>query len=112
MSAVVTCKTEEDPFKNEGARVFIKDLPFSVYADFYDAQGQFNQQSGVFRRSRAANSEVSDGILPKFKFIRAFIVGLVLARMETIHPKMKLLEWSQHFCHYKSMGFFQTLKGS
>ena len=47
MGAVVTCKTEEDPFKNEGARVFIKDLPFSVYADFYDAQRQLNQQSGV-----------------------------------------------------------------
>ena len=46
MGAVVICKTEEDPFKNEGARVFIKDLPLSVYADFYDDQGQLNQQSG------------------------------------------------------------------
>ena len=24
---IVTCKTEEDPFKNEGARVVTKDLP-------------------------------------------------------------------------------------
>ena len=40
MGALVTCKTEEDPFKNEGARVVIKDLPFLVHAVFYDAQGQ------------------------------------------------------------------------
>ena len=27
MCVLVTCKTEEDTFKNEGARVVIKDLP-------------------------------------------------------------------------------------
>ena len=27
MGVLVTYKTEEDPFKNEGARVVIKDLP-------------------------------------------------------------------------------------
>ena len=32
--------------------------------------------------SRAANSEVSDGILSKFKLIRAFIVGLVICKNE------------------------------
>ena len=26
MGVLVTCKNEEDPFKNEGARVFITDL--------------------------------------------------------------------------------------
>ena len=32
----------------------------------------------IFKCSRAANSEVrSDGILPKFQLIRAFMVGLV-----------------------------------
>ena len=30
----------------------------------------------------AANSEVSDGILPKFKRIRAFIAGLVICKNE------------------------------
>ena len=35
-----------------------------------------------FGRSRAANSEVSDGILPKFKLIRAFIVVLVTCKNE------------------------------
>ena len=31
----VTCKYEEDPFKNEAARVVTKDLPLLVYADFF-----------------------------------------------------------------------------
>ena len=35
-----------------------------------------------FRRSRAANSEVSGGILPIFKFIQAFIVVLVTCKNE------------------------------
>ena len=30
-----------------------------------------------FRRLRAANSKVSDGILPKFKLVQAFMVVLV-----------------------------------
>ena len=47
MSVLDTCKTEEDTFKNEGAGVVIKHLPLFVYADFYDAQGQLNQQSKV-----------------------------------------------------------------
>ena len=28
MGALVTCKNEEDPFKNKGARVVTTDLPF------------------------------------------------------------------------------------
>ena len=35
-----------------------------------------------FRRSRAANSEVSDEILPKFKLIQAFIVVQVTCKNE------------------------------
>ena len=31
---IVTCKTEEDPFKNKGARVVTKDLTLKVHADF------------------------------------------------------------------------------
>ena len=31
--------------------------------------------------------------------------------MRKIHSKLKELEWSQHFSHYKLMGIFQTLKG-
>ena len=35
MDVIFTCKTEEDPFKNEGARVVTKDLPLLVHADFF-----------------------------------------------------------------------------
>ena len=31
--------------------------------------------------------------------------------MKKIHLKLKALEWSQHFSHYKSMGIFQNAKG-
>ena len=34
----------------------------------------------IFRHSGAANSEVSDGILPKFKPIQGFIVELVICK--------------------------------
>ena len=44
---LVTCKTEEDPFKNEGARVVTKDLPLIVYADFFDNYGLLIHQSEV-----------------------------------------------------------------
>ena len=54
MVVLHTCNNEEDPIKNEDARVLTR-----LYIVF-------------FRRSRAANSEVSDGILPKFKLIKAF----------------------------------------
>ena len=36
----------------------------------------------IFWRSRAANSEVSDGIFAKFKPIQAFMVGLVICKNE------------------------------
>ena len=32
-------------------------------------------------------------------------------RMKLIHTKMKELEWSQDFSHYKSMGIFQDAQG-
>ena len=45
IEVLVTCKNEEDPFKNEGARVVTTDLPLQVYADFYDVQGKLTPQS-------------------------------------------------------------------
>ena len=62
MVVLHTCKNEEDPIKNEDARVLI--------CCFF------------FRRSRAANSEVSGGILPKFELIQTFIVVLVICENE------------------------------
>ena len=88
MSVPVACKNEEDPIKNEGVR-----LVTTLFID-------------ICTRSRAANSEVSDGILSKFEPIQASWLTLLPARMKKIHWKMKALEWSQHFSHYKSIGIF------
>ena len=63
MVVLHTCKNEEDPMKNEDARVLTR-----LYV--------------TFRRLRAANSEVSVGILPKFELIQAFIVFLVTCKNE------------------------------
>ena len=37
-------------------------------------------------------------------------LSLLCARIK-IHPKMKALEWSQHFSHNKSMGIFSDAQG-
>ena len=64
MGLLVACKNEEDPVKKEGARVVTTlFISFSV-------------------RSRAANSEVSNGILPKFKVIQVLIVVLIVCKNE------------------------------
>ena len=48
MGFLDTCKTEEDPFKNEGTRMVIKRSPIvRLCRFFYDAQGQLNQQTEV-----------------------------------------------------------------
>ena len=47
MGVLVTCKNEEDPFKNESTWVVTTDLQLLVYADFYDAQGKLTPQSEV-----------------------------------------------------------------
>ena len=83
---------EEDPIKNEGARVLTR-----LYI--------------VFLSSRAANSEVSGGILPKFELIQAFMVVLVTCKNEEDPIKMKALECYQDFPHYKSMGLFSNAQG-
>ena len=42
MVVLLTCKNEEDPIKNKGARVFT-----TLYIDFSDAQGQITLESVV-----------------------------------------------------------------
>ena len=64
MVVLHTCKNEEDPIKNEGARVLTR---------LYDI---------IFRRSMATHSEVSGGILPKFELMQAFIVVLITCKNE------------------------------
>ena len=64
------------------------------------------------RRSRADYSKVGGGIWPKFELIQDFMHVLVgPARIKMIQSKMKELEWSQHFSHFKSMGIFPDPQG-
>ena len=64
-----TCKNEEDPIKNEGARVFTRFLSLKVYGDFS-------------RRSRAANSAVLSPIWPNFELVRDVMDVLVTCKYE------------------------------
>ena len=50
MVALATCKNEEDPIKNEGARVVTR-----LFIDFSDAQGQLTPKS-VMESSQNSNS--------------------------------------------------------
>ena len=85
---LVTCRNEEDPIKNEGCRVLTR---------LYDV---------FFRRSRATNSKVSGGILPKFELIQAFIVVLFTCKNEEDPIKNEGARVLTRFPHYKSMGIF------
>ena len=64
MDVLVTCRDEEDPIINEGARVLTR------------------LNDVFFKHSRATNSEVSGGILAKYELIQAFIVVLVTCKNE------------------------------
>ena len=39
------------------------------------------------------------------------MAGLVICKNEEDPSKMKALEWSQHFSHYKSMGIYADAQG-
>ena len=93
MGFLVACKNEEDPIKNEGARVVT-----TLFNDFSDTQGQITPKS-VKESCRNSNSS------------QLLWLVLLNARMKKIHPKMKVLEWSQHFSHYKSMEIFPDAQG-
>ena len=88
MDGLVTYTYEEDPIKNEGARVVT-----TLYSNFSDAQGQITLVF-VSVSGRNLNS-------PKLSCMSS-----LPARMRTIDSKMKALECSQNFSHYKSMGIF------
>ena len=61
MDVLVTCKYEEDPIKNEGARVVT-----TLYSNFSDAD----------------NSGIGVGIWPTFELIQAFMHVLVTCKNE------------------------------
>ena len=93
MGVLVACNNEEDPINNEGARVVT-----TLFIDFSDAQGQLTMKS-VMESCRNSNPS------------KLLWLILLPARMKKIHLKMKALEWSQHFSHYKSMGIFPNAQG-
>ena len=93
MVVLVTCKNEEDPIENVGARVFT-----TLYINFSDAKGQITLELVVVSGRNLNSSKLS-------------CMSLLPARMKIIESKMKELEWSQHFPHYKSMGIFPDAQG-
>ena len=93
MVVLVTCKNGEDPIKNEGARVFT-----TLYINFSDAQGQINLELVVVSGQNLNSSKLS-------------CMSSLPARMRMIESKMKELECSQDFSHYKSMGIFPDAQG-
>ena len=93
MDVLITCKYEEDPIKNRGARVVT-----TLYVNFSDAQGQITLKSVALSGRNSNSSKLS-------------CISLLSARMKMIQSKMNELEWSQHFSHYKSMGIFLDAQG-
>ena len=62
--------------------------------DFSDAQGQLTPKSVMNLNS-----------------LELLWLVLLPAKMKKINPKIKVLEWSQYFSHFKSMGIFPGTPG-
>ena len=71
MGLLVACKNEEDPIKNEGARVVT-----TLFINFSDAQGQLTPKSEM---ESCGNS---------YSFELSWLV-LLSAKMKKIHPKRR-----------------------
>ena len=93
MDVLVTSKYEEDPIKTEGARVVT-----TLYSNFSDAQGQITLVLVSVSGQNLISSKLS-------------YMSSLPARMRMIHTKMKELECSQDFSHYKSKGIFPVAQG-
>ena len=93
MDVLVTCKYEEDPIKNEGATVVT-----TLYSNFSDAQGQITLVLVSVSGRNLNSSKLS-------------CMSSLAARMRMIDSKMKELECSQDFSHYKSMWIFPDAQG-
>ena len=88
-----TCKYEEDPIKNEGARVVT-----TLYSNFSDTQGQITLVLVSVSGRNLNSSKLS-------------CMSSLPAIMRMIDSKMKELVCSQDFSHYKSMGIFPDAQG-
>ena len=93
MGFLVACMNEEDPIKNEGARVVT-----TLFINFSDSQGELTPKSAMESCPNSNSSEL-------------LLLVLLSARMKKIHPKMKVQEWSQNFSQYNSMGIFPDAQG-
>ena len=87
MDVLVTCKYEEDPIKNEGARV-----DTTLYSNFSDAQGQIT----------LVLVSVSGRNLKSSK----------LSCMSLLPARMRMIDVHKISPIISLWGFFQTLKGS
>ena len=92
MDVLVTCKYEEDPIKSEGATVGT-----TLYS-YSDAQGQITLVLVSVSGRNLNSSKLS-------------CMSSLPARMRMIDSKVKELECSQDFSHYKSMGIFSDAQG-
>ena len=72
MGLIVACKNEDDPIKNEGARVVT-----TLFINFSDAQGQLTLKS-VMESCRNSNPS------------KLLWLVFLSARMKKIHLKMKV----------------------
>ena len=93
MDVLITCKYEEDPIKNRGARVFT-----TLYLNFSDVQGQITPQSVAVSGRNLNSSKLS-------------CMSSLPAIMRMIKSKRKELECSQDYSHYRSMGIFPDTQG-
>ena len=93
MVVLLTCKNEEDPIKNRGARVFT-----TLYIKFSDVQGQISLVLVVVSGR-------------KLKSLKLSCMSSLPARMGLITSKMKEPECLQDFSHNKSMGIFPDAQG-
>ena len=66
----------------------------------------------LFRPLWARNSEVTDSIKPELKLVWDFMAVLVTSKFDEDPIKNEGASLETSFSHYKSMGNFQTLKGS
>ena len=93
MGVLVNCKYEEGPIKTRGARVFT-----TLNSNFSGMQGQITLVLVSVSGRNLNSSKLS-------------CMSLLPARMRMIDSKMKELECSHDFSHYKSMGIFPDAQG-
>ena len=79
---LITCKNEEDPIKNEGAR-------YQAYLSIFQTFEKSINKLDIWRLHYSA---VRRGIPPKLKVIQLLWLSLLPARMKKIQSKMNALE--------------------